>query len=103
MRIVLAGATGFLGQPLIAGLKASGHQLTLLTRRPRGIGGLEEVEWHPDGGTAEWARVVDGADAVVNLAGEPLIGHRWTPARKETLIASRVLPTRSLVAAIDRS
>jgi uncharacterized protein (TIGR01777 family) len=100
MRIVVAGATGFLGRPLTARLAAAGHAVTVLTRRPSGGSAQQQVEWHPDGHAGSWARVVDGADAVVNLTGESLAGGRWTNARKRALVDSRVLPARSLVAAI---
>src|SRR6476661_3849640 len=102
MRIVLAGATGFLGGLLRQRLGTT-HELVLLTRRPRGTGGETEVAWHPDGTAGPWAHAIDGADAVVNLAGEPLVGQRWSPSRKAALVASRIEPTRSLVAAIDQA
>ena len=102
MRIVLAGATGFLGGLLRQRLGTT-HELVILTRRPRGTGGVTEVAWHPDGTAGPWAHAIDGADAVVNLAGEPLVGQRWSPTRKAVLVASRIEPTRSLVAAIDRA
>ena len=102
MRIVLAGATGFLGGLLRQRLGTT-HELVLLTRRPRGTSGVTEVAWHPDGTAGPWAHAIDGADAVVNLAGEPLVGQRWSPSRKAALLASRIEPTRSLVAAIDQA
>jgi len=104
MRIVAAGATGFLGRPLVEALAADGHHLTLLTRRPGpGRQNVSEVAWNPDGTAGAWAKAVDGADAVVNLAGESIANGRWTPERKAALIESRLLSTRSLVAAIDRA
>jgi uncharacterized protein (TIGR01777 family) len=102
MRIVLAGATGFLGALLRRRL-GSAHELVLLTRRPRGTSGVTELEWQPDGTLGPWAAAIDGADAVVNLAGEPLVGQRWSPSRKAALVSSRLQPTRSLVAAIDHA
>lgn len=102
MRIVLAGATGFLGGLLRRRLGPT-HELVLLTRRPRGTPGVTEVEWHPDGNAGAWARALEGADAVINLAGQPLVGARWSPSRKAALVASRVEPTRSLVGAIDQA
>lgn len=103
MRIVLAGATGFLGRPLMNALTAGRHELVSLTRRPRGIDGVREVSWIPDGAAGPWAEVVDGADVVVNLAGESIADGRWTEARKRALRDSRLLSTRSLVAAIGRA
>jgi uncharacterized protein (TIGR01777 family) len=103
MRIVLAGATGFLGRPLMSALGQAGHELVSLTRHPRGAAGIREVRWTPDGSAGPWADVVDGADAVVNLAGESIAGGRWTETRKRALRDSRLLATRSLVGAIDRA
>ncbi len=103
MRIVLAGATGFLGTPLVRGLAAQGHELAVLTRTPRGRTDVREVEWHPDGTVGPWARVLEDADAVINLAGESLAAQRWTPARKGALTESRLLVTRSLTTAIARA
>ena len=100
MRIVLAGATGFLGRPLLTRLLAAGHTLIVLTRRPKGTPELNEVAWSPDGTAGPWAGVLDDADAVVNLAGESIAARRWTNARKAVLSESRLLPTRSLAAAI---
>jgi uncharacterized protein (TIGR01777 family) len=102
MRIVLAGATGFLGGLLRRRLGPA-HDLVMLTRAPSGTPGITEVEWRPDGTAGAWARALDGVDAVINLAGAPLVGPRWSPARKAALVASRVEPTRSLVAAIERA
>jgi uncharacterized protein (TIGR01777 family) len=99
MRVVIAGGTGFLGSALSADLRAAGHELVILTRE---IGPASDafVRWTPDGTVGPWAGVVDGADAVINLAGAPLDEQRWTDARKRVLVDSRVLPTRSLARAI---
>lgn len=59
------------------------------------------MQWDPNGGAGPWAHVVDGADAIVNLAGEGIADRRWTAARKLALRNSRVLATRSIVAAMD--
>jgi hypothetical protein len=103
VRIVLAGATGFLGRPLVTRLVAAGHTAIVLTRRPRGSSGFTEVAWSPDGTAGPWAGVLHDADAVVNLAGESIAARRWTDARKAVLSESRLLPTRSLAAAIAKA
>lgn len=100
MKIVLAGATGFLGRPLTEALAADGHELVGLTRRPRPNADVREVAWQPDGTAGSWAAEVDGADVVVNLAGESIADGRWTAERKRALRDSRLRSTGSLVAAI---
>jgi uncharacterized protein (TIGR01777 family) len=99
VRIVIAGGTGFLGRALTEALTARRHEVIVLTRRHPARPG--QVSWTPDGTAGPWARVLDGADAVVNLAGESIAGARWTERRKRLLLDSRVLPARSLVAAVS--
>jgi hypothetical protein len=84
----------------VRALSDEGHDIVVLTRRASAGGNLNTVRWAPDGGVGEWARTIDGADAVVNLAGEPIAGRRWTRAQKQRILDSRVLATRSLAAAI---
>jgi uncharacterized protein (TIGR01777 family) len=111
MRIVLAGGSGFLGRPLAASLAADGHDVVVLTRSmgPAGARGgpaapaARAVTWTPDGSAGPWASEIDGAGAVVNLAGESIAGNRWTAAHKRKIVDSRVQATRSLAVAIRQS
>ena len=110
MRFVIAGGTGFIGSPLAEVYAEEGHDVRVLTRGLKdgearhepgtGVPGITRVGWKPDGTAGSWAGVVDGADAVVNLAGVPLAEGRWTPQRKAEIRDSRILSTRSIVAAI---
>ena len=101
MKIIIAGGTGFLGTPLTARLASEGHDVVILTRRARASGAAaREVGWTPDGAVGPWSAELDGADAVVNLAGESIAGRRWSPAHKQAILDSRVRATRSLAAAI---
>lgn len=110
MRIVIAGGTGFLGSALGDALALDGHDVRVLTRglpqgrtkHDGGFGapGITRVGWAPDGSSGPWAAELERAGAVVNLAGEGLADRRWTPRRKAQLTDSRILPTRSLAAAI---
>jgi uncharacterized protein (TIGR01777 family) len=59
------------------------------------------VHWTPDGTAAAWAAELDAADAVVNLAGEPIAASRWSDARRQRILDSRLQATRSLVEAIQ--
>src|SRR5688572_26161607 len=100
MKVVVAGGTGFLGTPLVSQLRISGNEVFVLTRRSAGPG---QITWSPDGTTGLWAEAVDGADAVINLAGESIAGRRWTPTQKARIRDSRIQATRSLVEAIRAS
>jgi uncharacterized protein (TIGR01777 family) len=97
MTIVIAGGSGFLGRALRQDLRAAGHRVLVLTRRPRHEG---EVWWAPGENDTPWRHAVTGADVVINLAGESIAGRRWTPERKRAIRASRVQATRSLIATI---
>lgn len=106
MKVIVAGGTGFLGRPLCRALAAAGHTVVVLTRGQAMVPGASRtVEWAPDRPAGSdppdaWVREIDGADAVVNLAGAGLADRRWTEARKDVLRASRILATRNLVAAV---
>lgn len=109
MRIVIAGGSGFLGATLSRALTADGNDVVILTRSvPAGssAGGgpgrseVSRVGWIPDGSVGSWKTAIEGADVAVNLAGESIAGIRWTKAKKARIRHSRMLATRSLVAAI---
>ena len=98
MVVAIAGGSGFLGRLLADRVRSDGDRVITLTRK---TGQPDSITWRPDGTAGTLARDLDGIDAVVNLAGENLGGGRWTAARKEVLVSSRILPTRTLVAAIN--
>jgi uncharacterized protein (TIGR01777 family) len=102
VKIVVAGGTGFLGVPLTASFAADGHEVVVLTRRPARAGAsrTRHVTWSPADGAGAWRAEVDAADAIVNLAGEPIAARRWSHAQKQRILDSRVQATRSLVSAI---
>jgi hypothetical protein len=103
MRVFVTGATGFVGRALVRRLGQEGHRVTAWVRSPARAAVLlgEEVVLVPAGSEALEAGLA-GTDAVVNLAGENVMGGRWTSARRSALVASRVGITTSLVAALDR-
>ena len=98
MTIAIAGGSGFLGRKLAARLTAARHRVITLTRRAGG--GADAITWHPDGSAGSLAQQLSGIDAVVNLAGENIASRRWSPAQKDLLRSSRILPTRTLARAI---
>lgn len=106
MKIVMTGSTGFIGRALCAVLIQGGHRITVLTRHTGQIHHrpdlpVQAVEWNArDSGP--WEQVLEGVDAVINLAGAPIADARWTDARKQLITDSRVLTTRLLVRALSR-
>ena len=79
MKIVISGGTGFLGTPLTSTLLAEGHAVVILSRSAtaRAAPGAHVVAWTPEQDPGPWSAAIDGADVVINLAGEP-IDKRWT-------------------------
>ena len=100
MRIVVAGGSGFIGEPLVRRLVARGDDVAVLTRNPAKVRAGRAVAWDPHADGGDWRREVGQAGAVINLAGENIGEGRWTAARKERLIDSRIASTRALVAAM---
>src|SRR5579864_7355263 len=95
MRVVVTGATGFIGTRLTEALRSAGHEVVTLGR-----GASADYSW--DAGSDAPAEVFEGANAVVHLAGEP-VAQRWTPEAKQRIYASRVDGTRNLINAISQN
>jgi NAD dependent epimerase/dehydratase family enzyme len=97
MRVLVTGATGFIGARLCQALRERGERVKALSRAPREaertVQGLEQCHaWDP----AAWRPPEEafyGIDAIVHLAGEPIIG-RWTADKRKEIRRSRVLGTR---------
>lgn len=97
MHIVIAGGSGFLGTALRAHLAQSGHTITQLVRGEPSS--ATQVQWNPSAGRLDPA-VLDGADAVVNLAGAPLVHVPMTASYRRQIIDSRVSTTTTLADAV---
>lgn len=99
MHVVMTGATGFLGRALANELLAHGAELSVYSRDPararRKLGNQVNA-------FAAWHDAPTQADAVINLAGEPLIGGRWTATKKDQIRASRITTTHGLVQWLSR-
>jgi uncharacterized protein len=96
-RIIVTGPTGLVGRRLVAELENSGAHVIRGVRRPaRGDG---EMYWNADAGEIESGKL-EGADAVVHLAGENVAGRRWNDAFKKKLLDSRVKGTKLFADAI---
>lgn len=104
MRIVITGATGFIGRALCRDL-CGDYDLVALSRDARKASGVlgryaKVVEW--DGRTTgPWAGEVSGAEAVVNLAGENIAAGRWSRSRKADILQSRTHAARAILDAIE--
>jgi uncharacterized protein (TIGR01777 family) len=93
MRVTITGATGLIGTRLVRALETRGDEVTILSRRPRD----GAVEWADPTSQPAPSAALDGRDAVVHLAGEP-VAQRWSKASKRRILESREAGTRNLVA-----
>lgn len=112
MKVIISGGSGLIGRPLTVDLAEDGHEVIILSRSPDRIAGrlprgAQAAEW--DGRTASgWAELVNGADAVINLAGENIAGdsfppERWTKAKKERILQSRLDASKAVVEALRQA
>jgi uncharacterized protein len=99
MRIVIAGASGFVGGALVLALRDAGHEVRRLVRRPPAD--ADEVFWNPAAGEIDVSRL-EGCDAFINLAGENISAGRWTAVRRDAIFRSRIDATRTLAAAVAK-
>lgn len=100
--VAVTGSSGLIGRALVARLRLDGRRVRQLVRSQRGQSS-DDIVWDPARGLLD-PRDLEGADAVVNLAGEPL-AQRWTSARRQAIRDSRVHGTELLaraIAALDR-
>ncbi|MEA2639057.1 MAG: uncharacterized protein QOF51_451 [Chloroflexota bacterium] len=104
MKVIIAGGSGWIGSALAHSLLADGHEVVVLSRTARpstSVPGAHSVVW--DGRTVgAWAAELAGCHAVVNLAGASVADGRWTEARKQLLMRSRIDPTTTLVNAMEQ-
>lgn len=100
MRVLVTGGTGFVGRRLCAELHEAGHELLVASRSPERARGVLPA------GTDVRPQVLDFLDrppeAVVNLAGEPIAGKRWSEAQKQRLVDSRIETTQAVVELCSR-
>ena len=109
MRVVITGGTGLIGRPLVSTLVADSHEIVILSRDPAKYagsvpGGVAIVQW--DAKTSgDWVTYLDGADVVINFAGENLAGesflpNRWTDEKKRRIRESRINAGKAIVEAV---
>ena len=100
MKIVIPGGSGHVGMLLARALVSRGHDLVVLSRESRAAP-WRVAQW--DGTTVgEWAKEIDGADVVINLAGRS-VNCRYTPAHRAEILDSRIQSTRAVGTAIAQS
>lgn len=107
MRVAVLGATGFIGRALVRTLLERGDDVLALTRRPeaaqRALGQqIKTVRWTPEYDPA-WGEEIEGYDGVVNLAGEPIFGRRWTQKQKQLILKSRAESAAGIIKALRRA
>jgi uncharacterized protein (TIGR01777 family) len=105
-RVIVTGATGLIGKRLTKELTNRSYNVTIFSRNPEKArhtvpGAAEYVAWQS--GSDDWASHIDGAYAVINLAGAGIFNRRWTKSYKKKIFDSRVEGTRGLVDAIARA
>lgn len=93
MRVAVSGVTGFIGRAVCRGLLEAGHSVVGIGRRP-GLTPVRTLTWDRAG------EAVGDAQALVNLAGEPIAAGRWSADKKARIRDSRIMATRALVDAI---
>lgn len=106
MRVIITGATGFIGTALCREL-CKHHEIIALARGPdkakQALGSMAAVTgWKPKA-PAGWEQTVNGASVVINLAGENIASGRWTESKKSKILQSRLDATRSIVEAIKHA
>ncbi len=105
MRILVAGGTGQIGDRFSGLLTRRGHDVWVLTRRPERFSlrsGIHYIAW--DAATVtDWGKLIDGADVVLNLAGENIGGKPWTAKQLARIRGSRVRAGAALMEAIKQA
>ena len=96
MKILITGASGLVGSPLVQSLSQKGHEVVRLVRHQKGAK-AGEIYWNPMAGSLDKS-ALEGLkfDAVIHLAGENIAGGRWNEDRKKRIRDSRIKGTRVL-------
>jgi len=97
-RIAVTGSTGLIGSALVGHLKAEGHTVQRLVRRPALT--PEEVTWDPKKGTVDLA-ALEGVDAIIHLAGANVGDKRWSKKYRAEILNSRLLGTTTIASAVN--
>lgn len=101
MNLLMTGATGFIGRPLVSNLRAAGHSVKVLSRQATRASqtlGVPAFDWDYAHESIPDEALVD-VHGIIHLMGENLGNGRWTTQRKQEIYDSRIISTRKLVAA----
>ncbi len=104
MKIIVTGSTGLIGKALVASLIARGDEVTCLVRgaaHPQRADGAREVLWNPARNELDGTEL-EGHDAAIHLAGDPIAEGRWTEEKKRRIRESRVQGTTLLAETLTR-
>lgn len=101
MKILITGASGLVGMPLVAFLTQQGHKVVRLVRACSQEGQDNTVYWDAKAQTLDLAKIAD-MDAVVHLAGENIASKRWTHQQKAAIRESRIQGTRFLAESLSQ-
>src|ERR1700693_961643 len=93
MRVAVTGSSGLIGSALVGQLKEQGHLVQRMVRRKATT--IDEIQWNPTAGTVDMA-ALDGADAIIHLAGAGVGARRWTSKYRATILNSRLLVTTTM-------
>jgi uncharacterized protein len=106
MKVAITGATGLVGSRLVAKLSEQGHEVLILTRNASTaqtkFPQAQVVQYRPLE-SGDWQQAINGCQAVVNLAGEPIAEKKWTAEQKKIILDSREIGTQKIVEAISLS
>jgi len=92
--ILIAGGSGLIGQYLVESLRSKGHKVQILSRSAGS--NIDSLRWDPSTRYIQ-DDALEGVDAIINLAGASVAGHRWTKAYKEEILKSRIESTQTIV------
>ena len=101
MRAIIAGGTGFVGQALVSELKENGWEIVVLSRSPGKVAevfgsGVIGMRWD----NSDWPDMLGPDTVIVNLAGENIASGRWTEAKKQRILNSRIEAGQRIVNAV---
>jgi uncharacterized protein (TIGR01777 family) len=102
MNVLVSGSTGLVGTALIPALMAGGHEVIRLVRAKSRTPSKEIIGWNPEASYIDSAGL-EGLDAIIHLAGEPIASGRWNSAKKARIRDSRVQGTRLLCEALGHA